>query len=76
MTFYDEIEFEDLIYDSDVKLFTYPCPCGDSFVISLQQLLEGEEVAKCPSCTLQIRVIYDIEDVEQLELSDESISVY
>ena len=71
--FYDEIEFEDLIFENG--LFKYPCPCGDDFVISLKDLLEGEEVAKCPSCTLQIKIIYDPEDVEAFEISEESDSI-
>ena len=76
MSVYDEIEFEDLFFNADTKQFTYPCPCGDEFIISMQELLEGEDIAKCPSCTLQIRIIYEVEDVEELQLSEEaSISV-
>lgn len=29
------------------------------FYISVQELLDGEDIAHCPSCTLKIRVIYD-----------------
>jgi diphthamide biosynthesis protein 3 len=29
------------------------------FVISLEELLDGEDIASCPSCTLRIRVIFD-----------------
>jgi len=56
--FYDEIEIEDMDYDASQTSYFYPCPCGDRFQISLQDLRNGEEVAKCPSCSLQIRVIY------------------
>ncbi len=31
---YDEIEIEDMEYDEEKKLWTYPCPCGDKFVIT------------------------------------------
>ena len=58
---YDEIEIEDMIYDKETELYTYPCPCGDKFSISLEELLDGEEIATCPSCTLRIRVIFDEE---------------
>lgn len=55
---YDEIEFEDLSFDAATTLFTYPCPCGDRFEISIYDLQDGEEIAVCPSCSLQIRVIF------------------
>ena len=60
MSFYDEIEIEDMTYHEDTTLYTYPCPCGDQFEISLGDLRDGEEVAVCPSCSLQIKVIFDI----------------
>jgi hypothetical protein len=61
MSVYDEIEIEDMEFDSTTQLFTYPCPCGDKFQISLEELSEGEEIARCPSCSLLIRVICDEE---------------
>lgn len=57
--FYDEIDLEDMTFDEEARLFHYPCPCGDRFEISLSQLKEAEDVAKCPSCSLIIRVIFD-----------------
>jgi diphthamide biosynthesis protein 3 len=56
---YEEVEIEDMKYCSVDQVYTYPCPCGDSFSISLQDLLDGEDIAPCPSCTLRIRVIFD-----------------
>jgi len=56
---YDEIEIEDMDYDELKKSYFYPCPCGDKFFISLADLKNGEEIAKCPTCSLRIRVIYD-----------------
>ncbi len=32
---YDQVEIEDMEYDSDRKAFVYPCPCGDKFFITL-----------------------------------------
>ena len=60
MSFYDEIEIEDMTYHEETTLYTYPCPCGDQFEISLGDLRDGEEVAVCPSCSLQIKVIFDV----------------
>ncbi|KAJ3216264.1 Diphthamide biosynthesis protein 3 [Clydaea vesicula] len=74
-SFYDEVEIEDMEWNEDLDAFTYPCPCGDKFVIQLDDLKEGEEIARCPSCSLIIRVIYDVEDYlddddEELELTN------
>ncbi|CBY09507.1 unnamed protein product [Oikopleura dioica] len=57
--YHDEIEIEDMEFDEETEIYTYPCPCGDKFEISLEDLQIGEEVATCPSCSLLIRVIYD-----------------
>ncbi|OAL35943.1 diphthamide biosynthesis protein 3 [Fonsecaea nubica] len=70
---YDEIEIEDMTYDPTLQIYHYPCPCGDRFEISLGSLKEGEDVAVCPSCSLMVRVIFDLEDLvdEEEEGSDE-----
>ncbi|KAI9314555.1 hypothetical protein BX666DRAFT_1967757 [Dichotomocladium elegans] len=46
-------------FDEDEQIYTYPCPCGDKFEISVDDLRDGEDIARCPSCSLIIRVIYD-----------------
>ncbi|KAH8554034.1 hypothetical protein BGW37DRAFT_241420 [Umbelopsis sp. PMI_123] len=61
-SFYDEVEIEDMDFDEDTQIYTYPCPCGDKFEISLDEMKDGEDVARCPSCSLIIRVIYDPDD--------------
>ena len=66
---YDEVEIEDMIYDEVEQIYTYPCPCGDRFIISLEELLDGEDIAPCPSCTLRIRVIFDEESLPALKES-------
>jgi len=63
--FYDEIEIEDMEFDEDRRVYTYPCPCGDKFVISEEDLMQGEEIARCPSCSLIIRVIYETEESDE-----------
>ena len=68
MTIYDEIEIDDLDFDSQQSVFFYNCPCGDRFRITLQQLLSGEVIAECPSCSLQIRVVYRPSDLEVFRL--------
>ena len=39
------------------ETYYYPCPCGDRFAITKEELECGEEVATCPSCSLIIKVI-------------------
>lgn len=57
---YDEIEIEDMTFDPATQLYTYPCPCGDKFEILIDDLRDGEEIAVCPSCSLMIRVVYEV----------------
>lgn len=60
MSMYDEIEIEDMTYDATLQIYHYPCPCGDRFEISIWDLRDGEEVAVCPSCSLMIRVVFEV----------------
>ena len=71
MPLYDEIEIEDMTYDPETRLYSYPCPCGDRFKISLEDLWDGEDEAGCESCTLYIEVIYDEEDLHPLPDDDD-----
>lgn len=64
---YDEIEIEDMTFDKTLQIYHYPCPCGDRFEINIQDLRDGEEIAVCPSCSLQIRVIFDAKDLPEEE---------
>lgn len=70
MSIYEEVEIEDLDYDPKTQIYTYPCPCGDKFSISLEALWDGEDIATCPSCTLRIEIIYDEEDLPPLRDDD------
>jgi len=71
MSIYEEVEIEDLDYDPATQIYTYPCPCGDKFSISLEELYDGEDVATCPSCTLRIEIIYEEDDLPDLFESDD-----
>ncbi|KAF8531707.1 hypothetical protein JB92DRAFT_2690926 [Gautieria morchelliformis] len=57
--YYDEVEIEDMVWDDEKRVYHYPCPCGDRFEISREQLRAYEDIATCPSCSLVIRVVYD-----------------
>ncbi|XP_019852343.1 PREDICTED: DPH3 homolog [Amphimedon queenslandica] len=66
--FHDEVEIEDFEYDPETETYYYPCPCGDQFEITKEDLEGGEEIARCPSCSLIVKVIYDQDQF----VSDES----
>lgn len=63
---HDEIEIEDFKYDPETDTFQYPCPCGDEFLISREELMEGGKYAKCPSCSLMVLVIYNPDDLKSI----------
>jgi len=56
---YDEVEIEDCFYDETLQIYHHPCPCGDRFEISIADMRDGEDIARCPSCSLMIRIIFD-----------------
>ncbi|KAH6682799.1 hypothetical protein B0J14DRAFT_132463 [Halenospora varia] len=64
---YDEIEIEDMTFDSTLQIYHYPCPCGDRFEIALADLRDKEDIAVCPSCSLMIRVIFEVDDLPKEE---------
>ncbi|KAK9424772.1 hypothetical protein SUNI508_13491 [Seiridium unicorne] len=65
---YDEVEIEDMTYDETLQIYHYPCPCGDRFEIALADLQDEEtDIAVCPSCSLMIRVIYDMDNLYKPE---------
>lgn len=64
---YDEVEIEDMTFDATLQIYHYPCPCGDKFEIALADLRDSStDIAVCPSCSLMIRVIYEVVRVPRL----------
>jgi diphthamide biosynthesis protein 3 len=57
---YDEVEIEDMTFDETLQIYHYPCPCGDRFEISLADLRDGQDIGVCPSCSLMIKVIFEM----------------
>jgi diphthamide biosynthesis protein 3 len=79
LSIYDEIEIEDMTFDPNLQIYHYPCPCGDRFEVAIDDLRDGEEIAVCPSCSLMIRVIFDVVRLSSvflcMEMGDLTISV-
>ena len=63
LSYYDQIDIVDFKFNKDLELFTYPCPCGDIFTITLDDLNSGETIARCNSCSLLVHVIYSQKDL-------------
>lgn len=62
MAAWDDVQLLDMAFDEGVDSYTYPCPCGDLFTITVEDLLCAEDLAPCPSCSLLLRVVYDPEE--------------
>jgi len=63
MTFHDEVDIEEMDWNDELHVFTYQCPCGDLFQITPEELLDGEDIARCPSCSLYVVVVYELDDI-------------
>ncbi|KAI5190795.1 diphthamide biosynthesis protein 3 [Nematocida minor] len=72
---YDEVDIDVMEYDAATGVFTYPCPCGDRFEISLEELCNGEEIAYCPSCSLVVKVNYLPNDLEKIPMAAQKKAV-
>ncbi|GAB9464042.1 hypothetical protein Gpo141_00001483 [Globisporangium polare] len=70
MSVYDEVEIEDMEFDAEEQVYYYPCPCGDKFFITLDELYDGEDIATCPSCSLTLRVVFDEDALPELQGDD------
>ncbi|KAF3546906.1 hypothetical protein DY000_02005291 [Brassica cretica] len=57
---YDDVEIEDMEWNEEIQAYTYPCPCGDLFQITKEDLRLGEEIANCPSCSLYITILMEV----------------
>lgn len=49
MGLYDEVEIEDMDWSEDMQAFTYSCPCGDLFQITLVRY-----AGRCPHASLNV----------------------
>ncbi|KAL6120764.1 hypothetical protein NUSPORA_02458 [Nucleospora cyclopteri] len=65
VTYYEEVKLQNFTFNKDTGVFTYPCPCGDVFIITLPDLEKGEMVAECFSCSLKVICLYKEDDLLQ-----------
>ncbi|KAF5563711.1 diphthamide biosynthesis 3 [Fusarium napiforme] len=45
ISIYDEVEIEDMTFDEAMGVYQFPCPCGDKFQITLEDLLDEQDIA-------------------------------
>ncbi|KAK1772766.1 hypothetical protein QBC33DRAFT_554209 [Phialemonium atrogriseum] len=69
---YDEVEIEDMTFDEALQIYHHPCPCGDRFEIALADLRDEADIAVCPSCSLMIRVIFEVDSLPKESDFDKS----
>jgi diphthamide biosynthesis protein 3 len=55
---YEEVPLDELTYDAENQRLQYPCPCGDLFEMAVDDLLNGKDIAQCPTCSLTVKVLF------------------
>ena len=56
---YDEVQLSEMEFAEEDATYYYTCPCGDLFEITQEAIENGERIARCPSCSLTLRVMID-----------------
>jgi diphthamide biosynthesis protein 3 len=60
---HEEVTLAEMELDADLDGYVYPCPCGDEFFLSIDDMLTGYNIAECPSCSLKVRVDFDLQEM-------------
>ena len=53
---YETVLLSEMEHVEDEQMYYYECPCGDMFEISEEDLANGITIARCPSCSLKVKV--------------------
>ena len=70
---HEEVKLSEMEFDPELDGYLYDCPCGDEFYISTQNLKKGLNIAECPSCSLKLRVLFNLDQfLKQLKETDKS----
>eukprot|EP00486_Rosalina_sp_Unknown_P014083 CAMPEP_0201581180 /NCGR_PEP_ID=MMETSP0190_2-20130828/64372_1 /ASSEMBLY_ACC=CAM_ASM_000263 /TAXON_ID=37353 /ORGANISM="Rosalina sp." /LENGTH=98 /DNA_ID=CAMNT_0048018615 /DNA_START=29 /DNA_END=325 /DNA_ORIENTATION=+ len=59
---HEEVKLSEMEFDEELEGYLYDCPCGDEFYISTEDLKKGLNIAECPSCSLKLRVLFNLEE--------------
>lgn len=56
-----DVDIGDMEFDEATECFRFNCRCGDAIVVSTDSLSRKQDLATCPSCSLRIRVLYEMD---------------
>jgi hypothetical protein len=55
-----EVDLDDCAYDEDAATYSYPCRCGEEYVIDEAVLSDtGMDLFSCAQCSLVIRIMFE-----------------
>ncbi|GBG27909.1 DnaJ family protein [Hondaea fermentalgiana] len=60
-----EIDIDDLAWDGVAKSFVHTCRCSDMVHVTEADLDKGCEIFECPSCSLRIRVVFQVSNDQE-----------
>eukprot|EP00947_MAST-08B_sp_MAST-8B-sp1_P001911 g1911.t1 len=69
---HDTIDLDDMTYVEEMDAYEGPCRCGDLLRVTTSQLELGEDLMECPSCSLQVQVLYEEEEEESADATEEN----
>ncbi|KAJ1865643.1 hypothetical protein H4R99_003732 [Coemansia sp. RSA 1722] len=58
----DEVDLDEMDFDEDTGVYSYPCRCSGTYSIAESDMETGKEIAPCSGCSLKIRVLYEAAD--------------
>ncbi|KAJ1648441.1 hypothetical protein LPJ64_000270 [Coemansia asiatica] len=58
----DEVDLDDMEFDEETGVYSYPCRCSGKYSIAESDMESGKEIAPCSDCSLKIRVLYEAAD--------------
>ncbi|KAF9954105.1 Diphthamide biosynthesis protein 4 [Mortierella alpina] len=57
----DDIDLDDMDYNEDSSTYSAPCRCSGEYVISEDELELGVDTVVCSTCSLIVRIHYEVE---------------
>jgi diphthamide biosynthesis protein 4 len=55
-----DVDLDDMEYEEQECVYSLMCRCSGYYVISENDLEQGNDVICCDNCSLRIRVLYDV----------------
>ena len=64
------VELDEFEYEDTENIYIYECRCGDEFIMTEDDVMDGVQILTCPSCSLLLKVSYDCVDSDEREIID------